>query len=39
MICSNEVFETSIESLGERTYFACVDEEMIALLNLEVKMP
>jgi hypothetical protein len=35
----NEVFETSIDSLGERTYFACNDEEMTTPLNLEVKMP
>lgn len=39
MICSNEVFETFIDSLGERTYFACDDDEMTGLLNLEVKMP
>lgn len=28
MICSNDVFETSIDSLGVRTKFECEDEEM-----------
>ena len=39
MICSNEVFEISIESSGERTKFECDDEEMIKALNLKVEMP
>lgn len=39
IICSNEVFEMSIDSSCERTKFECIDEEMTKLLNVEVEMP
>ena len=38
MICSNDIFETSLDSLGDRTKIECDDEEMTEVLNIEVEM-
>ena len=34
VICSNEVFETSIDSTSEKIFFECANKEMTKVLNL-----